>query len=309
MSNEKIKGVIVAFYAPYNEKGSLCPEMAIRLAQYYADAGVDGLYLNGSSGEGLLLSAAERRLLAEAVIPSFRDKLAMIVHVGAASTRESIELTVHAEKAGAHAVAALPSVYYRVCEEEIFCHWASIAAATRLPFYIYNIPSTTGYHLSSSLFRRTVENGLVRGIKDSSRDVAQLEIWRSLGGKNFTIINGADDQYLAGRMMQADAGIGGTYGVMAELFVMLENGINNGQIEQARDIQCAVNGFIRRIKEISGGRSFIGACKKVLARRGFETGGVRQPLLDPPDSSYDIIDRLARDIDIYAGSLILNRGI
>jgi N-acetylneuraminate lyase len=296
-------GITIAFYACYDDNGRISTQRALSLAQHYYKAGVTGLYLNGSSGEGMLLTTKERMLIAEAVCGEYKDKLSIMVHVGALSTDESISLAEHAQKAGAHAVASIPPFYYRLSDREVSNHWQIIKHSTDLPLYIYNIPSTTQHVLSKQLFEKMVQLNLAQGIKDSSRDMANLLAWRQIAGDEFIILNGADDMYLAGKVMSANGGIGGSYGVMAKLFVALDQSINNKDYEKAQHLQKTINCFIGRIKQAANGLSYIGACKKVLEAGNLHTGGVRRPLMDEFETGDAVFMQISEDIASFESRL------
>lgn len=273
---EKFKGVIVAFYAPYNHDGEISVKAAVKLANFYKDAGVKGLFLNGSSGEGFLLTIEERKQVTEAVLKEFKGDMAIIVHVGTPATRDSVALARHAENCGADAISAVPSIYYRLPEPSIEYHWKTIIDSTSLPMIIYNIPQLTGYDLSLDLLRKMIKMEKVIGIKNSSMSAFQIQQFKKVGGKDFIVFNGPDEQYLAGRIMGAEGGIGGTYGVMPELFLQLEECYAEGRIEEAQKWQIAINEIVAELLTFN---SLYGAAKEVLKLRGVDIGTVRAPML------------------------------
>ena len=137
MSLEKFKGVFVAFYSAYDEEGNVSPERAKKLAQYYIDKGVKGLYVGGSSGEGVLQSEEERKVILEAVMEVAKGKTTIIAHVGANSTVESVRLAKHASDLGVDAVSSIPCVYYGFSPEAVKKHWlAMIEVVTYLSLFI-----------------------------------------------------------------------------------------------------------------------------------------------------------------------------
>ena len=95
---EKFKGIFMAMYSAYDDNGNVDKERVKKLARYYADKKVKGLYVGGSSGEGVLQSEEERKQVVEAVMEEVKGELTIIVHVGANSTPESVRLAQHAEK-------------------------------------------------------------------------------------------------------------------------------------------------------------------------------------------------------------------
>lgn len=159
------RGVFCALNAIYDENDNINTDAIKALVTKYKQLGVNGIYACGSTGEGFLLSTEERMQVAEAVKEAAGDDMAVIVHVGAASTKEACILARHAEKIGVSAVSAVPSVYYRLSEASIEKHWDTIMDSTELPFFIYNIPQLTGYDLSFELFEKMAKKEKVIGIK------------------------------------------------------------------------------------------------------------------------------------------------
>lgn len=273
---ESFSGVYVAMYSAYDDQGEIDQERVKALAQYYVGSGVKGLYVGGSSGEGILQTVEERKAVLEAVMEAVGGKLKVIVHVGANATKDAVELSKHAEKCGADAISAVPSIYYRLSEKAVELHWQAMIDSTELPFIIYNIPQTTGFHLSASLCAKLAEQAKVIGVKMSGESTFELQQLKQSGRHDFVVFNGPDEQYLAGRIMGADGGIGGTYGVMPQLFCELERLYTQGNIAEAQALQNQINSFIKRLLAYP---SLYGACKYILELRGILTGAPRSPML------------------------------
>ncbi|MBO1914928.1 dihydrodipicolinate synthase family protein, partial [Microvirga sp. 3-52] len=98
---------------------------------------------------------------------------------------------------------------------------------------IYNIPQTTGYNLSTNLLEKLLENEKLIGVKNSSMPVMDIERFKAAAHEDFIVFNGPDEQYVAGRLIGADSGIGGTYGVMPELFLKAEEFVAEGKFAEA----------------------------------------------------------------------------
>ncbi len=296
---KKFQGVFVALNAIYDEEDNVNLEAIEELVKIYKSKGVKGVYVCGSTGEGFLLNNFERMLIAEAVKRAAGDDFTVIVHVGCASTKESIELAKHAEIIGVDAVSAVPSVYYRLPAASVEKHWNGIIDSTSLPFIIYNIPQLTGFNLPLDLFKRMADNPKVVGIKNSEEPVYNMERFRTLAGDDFVIFNGSDEQFLGGRLMGADAGIGGTYGTMPELFVALDNLIRNNEIEKAKTLQFKINDVIFDLLSCA---SLYGAAKQVISLRfGINAGQPRSPFL--PVECDDKVKAIAEKIERYVGEL------
>lgn len=297
--NQKYQGIFPAFYACYDENGEISRERASCLAEYYETVGVQGLYVTGSSGECVFHTVEERKATLEAVVEAVGGRLTVIAHVAAPATRDSIELARHAEGLGVDAIAMVPGFYYGLNEQTVRKYWRDVLDATdAVPMVIYNIPGTTnGFNLSSGLFAEMLDTGRVIGVKNSSDSVQDIARFRKIGGPGAAIFNGPDEQYLAGRMMGASGGIGGTYGYMPELFLKLEDLICKQKLEQARALQLEITGLIT---DTFRAASLYAAAKGVLKLRGIDVGSVRAPFLPLRDTDGAIIQQLYEAIQATA---------
>lgn len=296
---EKFKGIFVALNTIYDKNDEINVDAIKELVRIYKSKGVKGVYVCGSTGEGFLLSTEERMQVAEAVMDVADDDFTVIVHVGCAGTKESIRLARHAEKIGVDAVSAVPSVYYHLSPASVEKHWNGIIDSTDLPFIIYNIPQLTSFNLPLDLFERMAKNPKVIGIKNSEEPVYNMERYRTVAGDDFIIFNGSDEQYLGGRLMGANAGIGGTYGTMPELFVKLDELINQNKIEQAKLLQYKINDVIFDLISLP---SLYGAAKNVISRRfGIDAGVPRSPFL--PVENDEKISAIVEKIEKYVSQL------
>ena len=115
------------------------------MAQYHIDKGVQGVYVNGSSGECIYLSVEDRKLILENVMAVAKGKLTVIAHVACNNTKDSVELAKHAESLGVDAIAAIPPIYFRLPAYSIARYWNDMSkAAPNTDFIIYNIPQLSG---------------------------------------------------------------------------------------------------------------------------------------------------------------------
>lgn len=292
---DKYKGIIPAFYACYDDEGNVSPERVQKLAKYYLGKGVRGLYVGGSSGECIYQTVEERKLVLENVMKAVGGQMTIIAHVAAPSTRDSIELAKHAEKLGVDALAAIPPIYFVLPEPAIEAYWTSIMEATNLDFIIYNIPQTTGYALSENLFKKMMAKEQVIGVKNSSMPVMDINMWKLRAPKENIIFNGPDEQFVGGRVMGADAGIGGTYGVYPELLLEADRCVREGELDKALEIQLCVNDLISQLTSFKG--NLYDVMKLILAQRGVAVGRARYPLPHVEESEMDRVTKVRENID------------
>ncbi|HIR53720.1 MAG TPA: dihydrodipicolinate synthase family protein [Candidatus Onthovicinus excrementipullorum] len=277
----KYRGIIPAFYACYDEQGNVSPERVRALTQYFIDKGVKGVYVNGSSGECIYQGVEERKTIIENVMAVAKGKLTVIDHVACNNTRDSAELARHAESVGVDAIASIPPIYFRLPEYSIAAYWNTISqAAPNTDFIIYNIPQLAGTALTMSLFAEMMKNPNVIGVKNSSMPTQDIQMFKAAGMAakgDFIVFNGPDEQFVAGRAIGADGGIGGTYAVMPELFLRLNELIVSGEREKATALQYDINEII--YKMCSGRANMYAVAKEMLRiNAGLDIGGVRAPL-------------------------------
>ncbi|CEW98456.1 N-acetylneuraminate lyase [Streptococcus pneumoniae] len=152
------------------------------MVQYFIDKGVQGLYVNGSSGECIYQSVEDRKLILEEVMAVAKGKLTIIAHVACNNTKDSMELARHAESLGVDAIATIPPIYFRLPEYSVAKYWNDISsAAPNTDYVIYNIPQLAGVALTSSLYTEMLKNPRVIGVKNSSMPVQDIQTFVSLG--------------------------------------------------------------------------------------------------------------------------------
>ena len=293
----KYQGIIPAFYACYDKAGEVSPEGVRALTKYFVEKGVKGVYVGGSSGECIYQSVAERKLVLENVMAAAEGKLTVIAHVACNNTRDSKELAAHAESLRVDAVAAIPPIYFHLPEYAIAAYWNDIsAAAPNTDFVIYNIPQLAGVALTMPLFREMLKNPKVAAVKNSSMPVQDIQMFKAEGGESFVVFNGPDEQFISGRVMGADGGIGGTYGAMPELFLKMDKLIRAGKTAEALPIQNAADEIIYAMCAAKG--NLYAVIKEILRRReGLDLGGVREPLYNLVPEDQAVVDKAVELID------------
>lgn len=290
---DKYKGIIPAFYACYDKQGEISPEGVEALTKYFVDKGVKGVYVNGSSGECIYQSVADRKLVLEHVMKAAEGKLTVIAHVACNNTKDSEELARHAESLGVDAIAAIPPIYFRLPEHAIAQYWNDIsAAAPNTDFVIYNIPQLAGVALTMSLFAEMRKNPRVIGVKNSSMPVQDIQMFCADAGEDYVIFNGPDEQFISGRIIGAEGAIGGTYGAMPELFLKMDECIRTGDLNKAKEIQYAVDAVIYKMCSAHG--NMYGVIKAILKKNeNLELGGVRKPLPALTEGDMEIVEEAA----------------
>ncbi len=292
--NNKYKGIFPAFYACYDDEGNVSAERTKALVEFLIEKGVAGLYVGGSSGECIYLSKEERKETLEAVMEVAKGRIAIIAHVACNNTKDSCELAAHAQSLGVDAIAAIPPIYFRLPEKAIAKYWNDIsAAAPETDFVIYNIPQLAGVALTLPLLDEMLKNPRVIGVKNSSMPVQDIQMFKrqaAMNGKDIIVFNGPDEQFISGRIIGADAGIGGTYGVTPELYVRMNEALVAGDLDRALLLQNAANEITYAMCSAQG--NMYAVAKAVIEKRtGMKLGGVRAPLLNLAEGDEAVVEK------------------
>lgn len=299
----KYQGIFPAFYACYNEDGSVSAARVKHFAEYLLNKGVTGLYVGGSSGECIYQSVEERKSILEAVMDAVGGKLVVIAHVACNNTADSCELARHAESLGVDAIASIPPIYFHLPPYAIADYWNTIsAAAPNTDFIIYNIPQLAGVALSTQLLQEMAKNLRVIGVKNSSMPTQDIQMWLDATERELVVFNGPDEQLISGLAIGATGGIGGTYAVMPELFIRMNELIEQGDIPAARAIQYKADRIIYKMCEAKG--NLYAVMKEILRRMyGLDLGGVRAPLANLAPEDEAIVAEAQRMIEEAVAAL------
>lgn len=279
MDSNHFEGLIAATFTPFYPDGELnlgiIPEYARRLKK----EGVKGVFVCGSSGEGLLLDTEERKAVAEAWMPFADAQFRVIVHVGSTSVKVARHLSGHAASVGADAIGCMGPCCFQprdVPTLTAFC--AEVAsAAPGTPFYYYHIPHVSGVHIRMNEF--LAEAGKVipnlAGIKYTNMDMMDMMKCMELENGRYDILHGHDETLLAGLTFGAKAAIGTTYNFMAPAFNELIEKFKQNEPDEALKIQKNVNQVITIM--LSTGSPISGG-KAMMKMSGIDCGPCRLPL-------------------------------
>ena len=274
----RFTGLIPATYTPLAEDGTIdLPSVAPLTEQLIAD-GVCGLYVCGSTGEGVSLSSGERRQVAEAFIAATRGRVPVIVHVGHDSLAEATALAAHAAKIGADATSAMPPCYFAIRDAAmaVDCAAAVAAAAPNLPFYYYHIPVMTGVAIDVVDFLKQAGDRIpnLAGVKYTANTLHEFQECIALEGGRFEMLSGYDELLLPGLAVGARAAVGSTFNVATPLYARLIAAFDAGDLDRARREQLRAVAMIRVLMRFP----FHPAMKAVLEMIGTPCGHCRPPL-------------------------------
>ena len=264
-----LRGVLPALVTPLDEKERFAARPMEQLLERVYSAGSDGVYVCGQTGEGLLLSKETRKQAAEVAIRNSPQGKQAIIHVGAATTADAVELSRHAARAGAHAVSSLlPSNAFTFVE--VRAYYEAIAAASDLPVLIYYFPEISRSVSTMDEIESLCSIPNVVGLKFTDFDFYRLSLL-SRAGK--IIFSGRDEAFACGVLMGASGGIGSFFNLVPELFVQVWQAGLAGDFATARRVQDRINDLIRVVLQFP----MLPAIKTLLTWSGIECGPAVAP--------------------------------
>lgn len=192
----KLPRLLTAMVTPFDDEGRVDYEQAKRLARALLASGSEGLVLAGSTGEAPTLSLEEKLRLFREVKAAVTQGATVVAGTGTYNTAESVELTREAEAAGVDGVLAVVPYYNKPPQEGMVRHFEAIAAATRLPVILYNIPGRSGVNMTAETTLRLAEVPNIVGIKEASGDLRQVARIIAEAPEGFHVWSGNDEETL-----------------------------------------------------------------------------------------------------------------
>lgn len=276
---EKIIGLIDAPFTPFYENGDVNIEPIEAYAAMLHKNGLKGVFINGSSGEGYMLTTEERKILAERWVSVAPEGFKVIVHVGSCCLRDSVELARHAEAIGAWGIGSMAPPFPKVGRiEELVLYCEQIAAAApSIPFYYYHIPAFNGAFLSMTELLKAVDGRIPNfaGIKYTFESLYEYNQCRLYKNGKYDMLHGQDETILPSLAQGgAQGGIGGTTNYNGRELVAIIDAWKRGDIEAAREHQNFSQAVINVICHFRG--NIVGG-KRIMKLIGFDLGPNRVP--------------------------------
>ena len=276
MKTKKLEGLIAAAHTPFRADGSVNVDLVLRQAALLLKQGVTGVYVSGTTGEGISCSVAERKALFDAWARTAKGKLFLIAHTGALALPDAQELGAHAAACGMDAVSVVPANYFRPGSPEALVDYlnAALEGCRKLPFYYYHT-GMSGLAFDMEAFLEKADGKIpnLAGIKFNYPDLYMYaRCLRACGGQ-YDITWGIDEWYAGAVAMGAKSAIGSTYNYAAPLYHKIREAVLKGDIARAtagmRKV-CDIVDILVQYGGVAGG-------KAMMAVHGLDMGDVRLP--------------------------------
>ncbi len=280
---------------PFRENGDLDLD-SLRSLVAFLRKYVNGLFINGSYGSGVLMTEDERQQVTEFTVKAADGNIPVIAHIGAADSRSAVRLAVHAADCGAAAVASVGPYYFKHSPEEICFYFDAIVKAVgkKVPVYVYNNPRFQGYAMDLATIRALKEKVGVSGVKDATFDIQTMASYlRLLKSSTFDVALGTEAMWLPACVMGCQSFIPGIANAFPEICQeMFQQGIS-GNYGACRETQFRVN-EMREIMYLA--RSTQLAIYAMLELRGIVKCYPRAPFISATDTEKNAIRQRLQEL-------------
>lgn len=270
---EQLKGLYAALLVPFDEYGQVKEEGLKQIAKNAIEVEqLDGLYVNGSSGENFLISKEQKKQIFKVVKEAVGNDVKLIAQVGSLDLNEAIELGKYATDLGYDALSAVTPFYYPFSFEEIKQYYFDIIEATQNKMIIYAIPDLTGVNISINQFKELFNNEKIVGVKYTAPNFFLLERIRKAFPDKL-ILSGFDEMLVQAVISGVDGAIGSTYNVNGRRARQIYELAREGKVEEAYKIQHDTNNIIETVLSMG----IYPTLKEILKTRGIDGGVPKRP--------------------------------
>lgn len=269
-----MKGLYTALMCSFDEQGNVNEKGLREIVRYNIEVSeVDGLYVNGSTGENFLISTEQKKQIFEIVKDEVGDKVKLIAQVGSLNIEEASDLAHFVTDLGYDAISAVTPFYYKFDFEEIKDYYNTILEGVDTQLIIYSIPALTGVNMNLEQFGELFENEKIIGVKFTAPDFFLLERLRHAFPDKL-IYSGFDEMLLSASVLNVDGAIGSTFNVNGKRAKQIFTLAQSGKIDEAREIQKVTNDLIEEILK----NGLYQTIKEMFETQGVNAGFVRKPM-------------------------------
>jgi len=285
---DRFQGIIPPVISPLNEDGRFDVPSAERLYAFHVEAGVHGLFLFGSSGEGPLLSPADREAALKTAVRVVDGRIPILAGALTPGTEQTIQQGGVARDLGVDALVVAPPFYFAHTQKEIAAHFQSVKAAVDLPLVAYDIPVCVKTKIAAETMLQLARDGVIDGVKDSSGDLGTFRRVLQKRPDGFRMHTGSELLVDTVLSQGADGAVPGLANVDPKLFVELYESWRQGRDDQRRDIVETVLRLFEVFADFDGQvkpHVAVGAMKTAMMLRGvISTNRVCRPFTPVADA-------------------------
>lgn len=273
---KEIKGIIVPILTPMHEDETVNYEELVNQIERLIAAGVHGIFVFGTNGEGYILDEEEKAEIIRVAVKTVNGRVPVYAGTGCVSTRDTIRMSRKAKELGADVLSIITPSFAAASQEELIRHFETVANAVDMPILLYNIPARTGNALAPATVQKLSQVANIVGAKDSSGNFDNIlqYIEKTRGGdKPFAVLSGNDSLILWTLLAGGNGAIAGCANVFPHTMVSIYENFTAGDLEGARRAQDSIRPF-RDIFKFGNPNTIVKTAVKEL---GYPVGLCRAP--------------------------------
>ncbi len=297
--SRRFSGIFTPNIVIYDEQGRIAYGEMERYIAWLIDAGIHGLYPNGSTGEFVRLSSEERRDVVRLIAEVNQGRVPILAGASEANIRDVLQMAGYYADLGADAISLVPPYYYKISDTSLYEYFAEIARHSPLDILLYNIPQFT-QELPLDTMEQLLAFERIFGTKDSSRDLPRIVNTMDRLRRqrpDYVVLNGCEEILLPSIVMGANGGTIATSGIVPEIIVELYDRTVAGDLQRAKELQYRL---LPLINLMLLGVNFPEGFKTGVAVRGFDVGLPRTVL---SAEERDYLLRLESEIGCVLGDM------
>lgn len=275
---KKLYGTTIPIVTPFDQEGNIDVESLKNLTDHVIDNGLSCLYPCGTTGEMLLLTVQERKLISETVVKQAAGRVPVFIQVGAMNQKETIELAKHAAEIGADGIGVVTPSYFKLSDDALVSYYIDVAKSVPedFPVYLYAIPQNAVNDININVAERVAATcSNVVGIKYSFPNMSLLQQFMLVKDETFSVLVGPDELFHVVCAAGGDGTVSGNAQVIPEHYVALWDAIQSGDNKKARHLQRKTN----VLNNILCAKNNIASYKTVLREEGvIRTAHMRRPM-------------------------------
>lgn len=273
----RFSGLWPALVTPFTADGRPAFSVYEQLVDLYAREGLGGLYITGSTGQWPLLTVAERQALAECAVQASAGRIPIMVHAGAVTTEDAVQLARHAARIGADAVSTVAPIYYPHSSDVVFEHYRQVGAASELPLFVYHIDLAQRLSVGAREYTdRILAVPNIGGMKITVVDLYLFGLIHAHAGDRLQLFSGADEVLCHAVLSGSIGAIGTFYNLWGPACQRAWDAMRAGDVSTARNFMLRFQTAISRVIASGSVWSFLRAA--MLRKYAIDIGMPRAPL-------------------------------
>lgn len=271
---EKFSGIWPAMFTPISKDGEPALDQVEKLVKLFISQNLDGIYILGSTGQGLLFTEEQRKRVTSRVAEIAKGRIPIIVQVGALTTKEAVRLAMYAEQCGVDAISSVGPVYYSGNAAMALEHYKRIASSTQLPFFPYQLGENFIPGDTIQFVNQLLNIPHIAGMKLTTNQLLEISRIHNYAGEKLKLFSGSDELFCHASLCGTVGAIGSFYNIWGLQCKQVLMEFKNGNYALAQEFMLGFQKVIYKILP----NSWTFFRKAMLLKYQIDIGKAKPPL-------------------------------